>query len=119
LYSGSLKNGERSPIYAFGFVFILALANFYIIFDTVSIILDFKLVSYFSGYLGILFTVSFYFLLYILLWGNGKKEAILKEFQNEDKSKKLLRSLLLWIYAITTIILFVYTGNIVRSMHIK
>lgn len=116
LYSGSLKNGERNPVYAFTFVFMLALANFYIIFDIISIICDCKFVKFIPHYATVLFTVTFYFILYILLWGNGKSEAILKEFKDEDKRKKLIRALLLWLYAIATGVVFMYTANIVRKM---
>lgn len=94
----------------------LALANFYIIFDIILIICDCKFVKFIPHYATLLFTVTFYFILYILLWGNGKSGAILKEFKDEDKCKKLIRALLLWLYAIATGVMFMYTANIVRKM---
>jgi hypothetical protein len=53
----------------------LALANLFTIMDVISIVSNFKFVAYLTGYVSILFIVSFYFLLYILLVANGKKEA--------------------------------------------
>lgn len=116
LYSVSLRNGEQSSVYAFTFVYMLALANLFTIMDVISIVSNFKFVAYLTGYVSILFIVSFYFLLYILLVANGKKEATLKEFQNEEKQNKRIRALLLWAYAIVTCVLVTYTSGIVRRM---
>ena len=116
LYSVSLRNGEQSSVYAFTFVYMLALANLFTIMDVISIVSKFKFVAHLTGYVSILFIVSFYFLLYMLLVANGKKEAALKEFQNEEKQKKRIRTLLLWVYAIVTCVLVTYTSGIVRRM---
>ena len=47
---------------------------------------------------------------------NGKTKAIVKEFKDVKQSKGVL-NLLLIVYIIASVTLFIYTGNVVRSMN--
>lgn len=116
LYSISLSNGEQDAGWSMTIVSLFSLANVYSFFDLILIFSNSQLPQI-SKVVIILFCGGILYFNYSLLMKDGKAQEIVKEFKNEDKSKRLFKSLLIWVYMIISVALFIYTGNVVRSMN--
>jgi hypothetical protein len=116
LYSISLSNGEQDAGWSMIIVSLFALANVYSFFDLILIFSNSQLPQI-SKVVIILFCSGILYFNYSLLTKNGKAKEIVKEFEREEKSKRLLKMMLIWLYMIVSITLFIYTGNVVRSMN--
>lgn len=116
LYSVSLSNGEQDAGWAMIIVSLFSLANVYSLFDLILIFSNSQLPHISKGII-ILFCCGIMYFNYSLLMKNRKAKEIVKEFEQEDKSKRLIKTLLIWFYIIASVTLFIYTGNVVRSMN--
>jgi hypothetical protein len=116
LYSGSLSSGQNDPGWSMMIVSILVGANFYSTVDLILIIFKQRLPQV-GNIIIIIIGCSLLYFIYHILLRNGKAKIILKEYENENPSKRKMRTLLIWLYVIGSISLFILTGNIVKSMN--
>ncbi|MFN7313239.1 MAG: hypothetical protein ACK5UI_07120, partial [Bacteroidota bacterium] len=113
LYSISLSNGEHDAGWSMTIVSLFSLANIYSFFDLILIVSNSQLPQVNNIFIILISGVILYFNYYLLI-KDGKALDIVKEFNDEDKSKRLLKTILIWAYMITSVVLFVYTGKVVR-----
>lgn len=116
LYSTSLSNGEHDAGWSMTIVSLFSIVNVYSFFDLILIFSNSQLPQVSKSVIILLCSGILYFN-YSLLIKNGKAREIVKEFKNEDKSKRVFKTLLIWMYIITSVVLFIYTANAVRSMN--
>lgn len=115
LYSISLSNGEKNPIYALGTVYLLLLANLYSIVDCVLLIIGVGFPDL-PKYVVLAYTLGLFYFLYFILWKDGKGKEIIIYFKRKRTNKDWIKTLLILLYIILTIIVFVYLGNKVRDL---
>jgi hypothetical protein len=115
IYSFSQSNGENDSGWAYAIVSMFLIANIYSLLDVVMIITKSKLPKVSNLFIVAIGGLVLY-LNYVLLIRNGKTKEIVKEFKETKPSKGIL-NLFLIFYIIASVTLFVYTGNIVRSMN--
>jgi hypothetical protein len=110
-----LSNGENDAGWAYAIVSMFLIANIYSLFDLVMIITASKLPQ-----ISNLFVIAMgglvLYLNHMLLLKNGKAKEIVKEFKEKQGNKALL-NLFLFLYIVVSVILFIYTGNVVRNMN--
>lgn len=115
IYSFSLSNGESDAGWAYAIVSMFLIANIYSLLDLVMIITKSNLPQ-----LSYLFIIAMGGLVlyynYIIFMKNGKAKEIAKEFK-EIQGNKAMLNLSLFLYITVSVILFIYTGNEVRSMN--
>ncbi len=115
IYSFSLSNGENDAGWAMTIVSVFGILNVYGILGVIQISLQVK-ISQVDKWIIILLAAILLYLYYALLMKNGKAKEIVKEFKEMEGSKAML-NLSLFLYITMSIVLFIYTGNIVRSMN--
>ena len=115
IYSFSQSNGENDAGWAYAIVSMFLIANIYSLFDVVMIITKSKFPQVSNLFIVAMGGLVLY-LNYTLLLRNGKTKAIVKEFKDVKQSKGVL-NLLLIVYIIASVTLFIYIGNVVRSMN--
>ncbi|MEI7503541.1 MAG: hypothetical protein WCJ61_09680 [Paludibacter sp.] len=115
LHSISLSNGEQSPIYAFVFVFLLFLVNLYSIVDCILLTIGVGFPAL-PKYFVLGYTLGVFYFLYFILWKDGKDKMIVAYFKEEDKDKRWIKTLMIVLYFIVTIILFIYLGIKMREL---
>jgi hypothetical protein len=115
IYSFSLSNGQSDEGWAYAIVSMFLIANIYSLFDLVMIITASKLPQVSNLFIIVMGGLVLY-LNYIVLLKNGKAKEIVKEFK-EMKGSKAKLNLFLFFYIAVSVILFIYTGNLVRSMN--
>ena len=115
IYSFSLSNGENDAGWAYAIVSMFLIANIYSLFDLVMIITASKLPQVSNLFIIAMGGLVLY-LNHMLLLKNGKAKEIVKEFKEKQGSKAML-NLFLFLYIFVSVILFIYTGNVVRSMN--
>ncbi len=115
IYSFSLSNGENDPGWAMTIVSIFGILNVYGILGVIQIALQVKTPQV-NKWIIILLAAILLYLYYVLLMKNGKAKEIVKEFK-EMKGSKAMLNLFLFLYIAFSVILFIYTGNVVRSMN--
>lgn len=115
IYSFSLSKGQNDPGWAMTIVSLFVLVNVYSLFDIILILTHTKLPQISTTILlfscGLLLYIN-----YTLLMKDGKAQLILKDFQ-QGQTRKGILNLCLALYIIFTIILFIYTGNMVRAFN--
>jgi hypothetical protein len=115
IYSFSLSNGESDAGWAYAIVSVFLIANIYSLLDLVMIITESKIPEV-SNIFIIAMCGLVLFLNHILLLKDGMAKEITKEFKEMRGSKAIL-NLFLFLYITVSIVLFIYTGNVVRSMN--
>lgn len=115
IYSFSLSNGESDAGWAMTIVSIFGILNVYGILGVIQILLQVKTPQVNKWVIIILAAILLY-LYYVLLMKNGRAKEIVKEFKEMEGSKVML-NLFLALYIIGSIALFIYTGNVVRSLN--
>jgi hypothetical protein len=115
IYSFSLSNGESDAGWAYAIVSMFLIANIYTLIDLVMIITASKLPQV-SNLFIILMGGLVLYLNHIVLLKNGKVKEIAKEFKEKQGNKAML-NLFLFLYISFSVILFIYTGNVVRGMN--
>jgi hypothetical protein len=115
IYSFSLSNGETDSSWAMVGVSMFTLANVYSFFDIILILTHSKLPQLGKPAI-IVFCCMLLYFNYSLLVKNGKSKEIVKEFKEMEGSKAML-NLFLFLYITVSIVLFIYTGNVVRNMN--
>ena len=116
IYSFSLSNGENDAGWAFGIVSMFLIANIYSLLDLVMIITASKLPQVSNLTIIAIGGVVLY-LNHVLLLKNGKAKVIAKEFDEKQGRSRAILNLILFLYVVCSVILFIYTGNVVRSMN--
>lgn len=115
IYSFSLSNGESDAGWAYAIVSVFLIANIYSLYDLVMIITVSKLPQVGNSFI-IVMGVLVLYLNHIVLLKNGKAKEIVEEFKDMKGSRAML-NLFLFLYIAVSVILFIYTGNVVRSMN--
>jgi hypothetical protein len=115
IYSFSLSNGESDAGWAYAIVSMFLVANIYSLLDLVMIVTKSKLPQLSNLFIIAMGGLVLYFN-YIILMKNGKAKEIAKEFKEMQGNKAML-NLSLFLYITVSVILFIYTGNVVRSMN--
>jgi hypothetical protein len=115
IYSFSLSNGENDAGWAMVIVSMFTLANVYSFFDIIILSTNSSLPEIEKPAILIFCSVVLYFN-YVVLMKNGKSKIILKEFNEMNGSKSML-NLLLMLYIVGSIVLFIFTGNMVRDLN--
>ena len=117
IYSVSLASGEEDAGWAMTLVAMFGLTNMITIFNLKHILLH-EYLSNFSLVFYIITSSVLFYLYYVLLQKNGKSQIIVKEFKSMQGKKTLLNFLLL-VYISVSIVLFIYTLNVVRSINMN
>jgi ABC-type xylose transport system permease subunit len=115
LYSRRLANGENDPIWSIGIVSIFGILNVYGILGVVQILFHSQtpqIPKWIVFVLGLLLFYGYYW----LLTKNGKAKEIVEEFDKMQGNRMIL-NLALFLYITVSIVLFIYTGNVVRNMN--
>ncbi len=115
IYSVSLSNGEQDAGWAMTIVSVFGILNVYTILGVIQILLQVKAPQV-DKLVVIILAVLIIYLYYRLLIKNGKAKEIVKEFKEMKQSKGMLNFLLM-LYIIVSVILFIYSGSIVRGMN--
>lgn len=113
MYSISLSNGEKDAGWAMAIVSMFVLANASVLMDIILIVTGTKLPQVGKVTIGIICAIILYMNYSLLMKGNRANE-IIKEF-NEMKTGKGLLNFYLILYIVLTIVLFIYTANIIRN----
>jgi len=113
IYSVSLSNGEKDAGWAMTIVSIFVLLNMSFLIDIILIITGARLPQVGKVTIGIICAIILYMNYSLLMKGNRANE-IIKEF-NEMKTGKGLLNVCLILYIVLTIVLFIYTANIIRN----
>ncbi len=115
IYSFSLSNGENDAGWAMTIVSIFGILNIYGILGVIQILLQVKTAQV-DKWIIILLAAILLYLYYVLLMKNGRANEIVKEFREMQGNKAML-NFSLFLYITVSVILFIYTGNEVRSMN--
>ena len=115
IYSFSLSNDENDPSWALAIVTLFLISNVYFLLDLIMIFTNSK-IPQINGFVILVLCCLILYLNFIFLVKNGKTIEIVKEFK-ENKQKKTILNIFLSLYIIFSIIMCIYTGNIVRSMN--
>jgi hypothetical protein len=115
IYSFSLSNGETDAGWAMAIVSIFGIFNIYGILGIIQILLQLKTPQV-DKWVIIFLALTLLYLYYTLLIKNDKSKEIVKEFKEMEGSRAML-NLLLALYIIGSVILFIYTANVVRALN--
>ncbi len=115
IYSFSLSNGETDAGWAMAIVSMFGIFNVYGILGVIQILLQVKTPQV-NKWIIIFLALTLLYLYYLLLMKNDKSKEIAKEFKEMEGSKAML-NLLLALYIIGSVVLFIYTANIVRALN--
>ena len=117
LFLVSLSNGEQDSGWALTIVSLFIMSNAYSAFDMILILTHTPLPQMNTIPIVCICMLIFYFN-YSILTKNGKSKLILKEFENEKQSVKNARTAIIFLYIVVSILLFIYTGSLVRNMRV-